>query len=118
MFKITATFFSVSENRSIFIEQTFTKKEKELAIHVAGKIEATAGYTNVRLHEVKVTGTVPVKFGQALVKPVKVVAVKKPRVTKKVVVASVNEFELPAPAPKKRVTKRERAFGSNAKVVA
>lgn len=114
MFKITATLFVFAENRSTFIEQTFTKQEKPLAIHVASRIEKTLGYTNVRLFEVKTGkngGIFPVKFGQTLVKPVKVATVKKPRKTA-TVAASISEFDLPPATPKKRVTKRERAYGN------
>lgn len=114
MFKITATLFVYAENRSTFIEQTFTKDEKPLAIHVATSLEKTPGYTNVRLFEVKTGkngGIVAVKFGQALVKPVKVATVKKPRKTA-TIAASVSEFDLPPATPKKRVTKRERNYGN------
>ena len=124
MFKLTASL--TTKNGNVFLtEQFFTDGEKDFAVTTAAKLEATPGFTGVQLLEtvlgrgklVTFTGGASktniktvvrfswIKFGTPPVKPVK------PR--KSVAKATVSEFDLP-PAPKKRLSKRQREFGIDA----
>lgn len=133
MFKLS--FNVLTKNSGIVAsEQFFGEGERETAIHFAARYEVTEGYSNVRLlaYEnakslVPVAVALPkpgegvaefkrkrldaVKFEFVKFAPKKVAA-KTARKSKKVA-ATVSEFDLP-PAPKKRISKRERAFGPEA----
>lgn len=137
MFKLTANY--LTKNYGIVsTEQFFTDGERETAIHFAVRLEAGGDYTNVRLIDygmskslVPVAVSLPlpghgvtefkrrrldamkfetVRFKQDVPK---LKPVRKPRK----VAATAGEFDLPAAAPKKPVSKRVRKFGQKLEAV-
>lgn len=134
-FKLLAT--KLTRNGLVNIEQTFLGGEKDFAAATAAKLQENAAeFTNVRLLETTIDKTlVPVavsipdnlydngvtEFKRKRLTGAKFAWVKfgkpapKVKATRKAktVAAPAGEFDLP-PAPKKRLTKRQRAFGADA----
>jgi hypothetical protein len=123
MFKLIADVVT-KNSQVVATEQFFTEGERELAIAVAARLDASQGYSNVSLLEIIVAKSlVPVSTGKpgefqnkrlnaAKFNWIKFKAIAKPAPKKpRKIAATVTEFDLPAPAPKKRLTKRQREFG-------
>ncbi len=127
MFKLIAK--KLTRNGLVSIEQLFLEGEKEIAIAVAATLDATEGFSEVRLLDYvqargKVTTILPtIKDGAFETKVNLKTAVKfswvkfqKPKAKSKAkpkkIAASADAFDLPAKP--KRVSKRQRAFGVEA----